>query len=649
MKKFAFIGGSWVGGNDGNMASISRDSGTSGRSGRDAYLDALGSDSLIPRKPTIAYGGINNYPQGGLKFESSNFSDPNGTGSFKSMEWRIAEISQGKTNFMNTGSEWKYLDNGIDQGNSWEEIDYDDAGWSLGKTPAGFGSILKTQIVTTLDFGAQASNKHPTYYFRKTINIDDPDQFGHFVFDMHVDDAAIVYVNGQEILRDGFSDSDIVNYNTYAPSGGKEGVFDTFEIPANAFSEGTNLVAVELHNQSPGSSDLVFDMSITADASILDPKLEWNANWESGEIKTFSSEITPSANAVRVGKTYRARVRHMDNTNRWSHWSEPVQFTVTEPDLSPWSNLVISEIMYNPSQPSISELNAIPELNNNDFEWIEFQNIGSVSIDLEELRFTKGIEFDFSVSSTKKIEPGERLLLVANNAAFNLRYSHPSTPQFVVGTYSKNLSNSGELIKLSFGAGTPIIDFNYDDDSPWPEGADGAGFSLELISPDSNPDHNEAKNWRLSSVIGGSPGEEGAIVEGQTFTSWSAENGGVEANSDTDNDGRSALVEFAMGTDPRIFENESELIKVDLITVEIDGKQEERLQISLEKNPNAVGVTLVPEWSDDLIKWANDEVVCKMLDEPINVDGILIDRIYYIVVNAEKIKPTFLRLKAALR
>ena len=40
MKKFAFIGGSWVGGNDGNMASISRDSGTSGRSGRDAYLDA---------------------------------------------------------------------------------------------------------------------------------------------------------------------------------------------------------------------------------------------------------------------------------------------------------------------------------------------------------------------------------------------------------------------------------------------------------------------------------------------------------------------------------------------------------------------------------------------------------------------------------
>ncbi|MFL2478439.1 MAG: lamin tail domain-containing protein [Verrucomicrobiales bacterium] len=293
-----------------------------------------------------------------------------------------------------------------------------------------------------------------------------------------------------------------------------------------------------------------------------------------------------------------------------------LKFTVTEPDLSPWSNLVISEIMYNPTQPSIAELDAMPELNNNDFEWIEFQNIGPVSMDLEELRFTKGIEFDFSVSSTKKIEPGERLVLVANAAAFNLRYGHNSTPQFVAGTFSKNLSDSGERIKLSFGAGTPIIDFNYDDNAPWPEGADGDGFSLELISPETNPDHNEAKNWQLSSVIGGSPGQESPVVEGQTFASWSAENGNVEANSDTDNDGRSALVEFAMGTDPKAFENESELIKVELVTVEVDGKQEERLQISLGKNPNAAGVTLIPEWSDDLIEWANQEIVCVILDEP---------------------------------
>ena len=105
-----------------------------------------------------------------------------------------------------------------------------------------------------------------------------------------------------------------------------------------------------------------------------------------------------------------------------------------------------------------------------------------------------------------------------------------------------------------------------------------------------------------------------------------------------------------MGTNPKVFENESELIKVDLITVEVDGKQEEQLQISLGKNPNATGVTLIPEWSDDLIEWSNQGIVYVLLDEPREVDSVLIDRIYYInIIHAGITKPTFLRLKATLR
>ena len=90
-------------------------------------------------------------------------------------------------------------------------------------------------------FGDQPANKHPTYYFRTSINIEDPNEFSYFTFNLHVDDAAIVYVNGNEIIRDGFRDDEIVNYNTYAPSNGKEGVFDTFEVEASAFSSGENI------------------------------------------------------------------------------------------------------------------------------------------------------------------------------------------------------------------------------------------------------------------------------------------------------------------------------------------------------------------------------------------------------------------------
>jgi hypothetical protein len=101
-----------------------------------------------------------------------------------------------------------------------------------------------------------------------------------------------------------------------------------------------------------------------------------------------------------------------------------------------------------------------------------------------------------------------------------------------------------------------------------------------------------------------------------------------------------------MGTNPRAFENESDLINVDLVTVEVDGNQEERLQIKLEKNQNAVGVTLVPEWSEDLIEWANDEKIVSI--EVKGDDGKPEYMLYHIVISG-KTKPTFLRLKATLR
>ena len=41
---------------------------------------------------------------------------------------------------------------------------------------------------------------------------------------------------------------------------------------------------------------------------------------------------------------------------------------------------------------------------------------------------------------------------------------------------------------------------------PWPVGADGAGFSLVLISPNGNPEHNVATSWRQSASERGTPG-----------------------------------------------------------------------------------------------------------------------------------------------
>jgi hypothetical protein len=125
MKKFAFIGrdrdGSgeiWTGGNN-TMPSISQDNGASGDFGRDAYLDALVADASLPAKPEITYSGDTGFPQDGLSFTSSDFSDPQGANTFQSMEWRLAEVTSlggGVREIMAPGRIWSYQDNNIDEG-----------------------------------------------------------------------------------------------------------------------------------------------------------------------------------------------------------------------------------------------------------------------------------------------------------------------------------------------------------------------------------------------------------------------------------------------------------------------------------------------------------------------------------------------------
>ena len=219
--------------------------------------------------------------------------------------------------------------------------------------------------------------------------------------------------------------------------------------------------------------------------------------WQSGTISTPTLEQEIPPGILRPGSSYRARVRYQDNTGRWSHWSAPLSFIAGQPNLTPYlTGLVISEIMYHP-------------LDSADLEFIELLNIGTVALSLDPLRFTDGIEFDFSTGSIRSLEPGQRVLLVGNLPAFEAAYGPglPVTGQFLSG----NLANSGETLTLSFGEDLVLRSLVYDDEHPWPLNADGIGRSLVLINPAGLPDHADALNWRSSVDPGGNPGESDSI------------------------------------------------------------------------------------------------------------------------------------------
>ncbi len=197
------------------------------------------------------------------------------------------------------------------------------------------------------------------------------------------------------------------------------------------------------------------------------------------------------------------------------------------------TNLVVSEIMYHPADPTAAEINA-GFIDSDLFEYLELENSGPVTVDLSGALFTNGIDFDFSTGSISRLAPGGRVLIVRNQAAFESRYGAglPVAGEFQNGT---RLANGGERLRLAGINGISIRDFSYDDNNPWPEDADGNGHSLVLIDPGSNPDHGEAGNWRMSSLPGGNAGESDANL----FTG--------DPMSDDDGDGLSNFMNHALG------------------------------------------------------------------------------------------------------
>ncbi|CAN5158355.1 hypothetical protein BH23VER1_BH23VER1_20210 [soil metagenome] len=342
------------------------------------------------------------------------------------------------------------------------------------------------------------------------------------------------------------------------------------------------------------------------DSLAFDPstprKYEVETDWESGLLPTFTASQKIPAAEIRSGNTYRARVRHQDAAGRWGHWSAPVEFVATAPDVAPFQqSLVISEIHYHPADPTTAaELAASTE--NDDFEFIELLNVGTGFLDLTDVRFTKGIDFDFAPGTT--LAPGARILAVKNVAAFEARYG-AGLP--VAGSYGDdNLSNGGENLKLSLGAGNAIHEFTYDDDPPWPTGADGDGFSLVLIDPTSLPDHADPASWRLSRHHGGSPGTSDSL----TLATWMAEHGITDPLGNEDGDALINFLEFAFGSPPHSPSNDH------APKVTLEGGF---LTVAFRRNLSAEDLTFTTELSEDLATW--DPAAAVLFESSDNGDG----------------------------
>jgi hypothetical protein len=144
-------------------------------------------------------------------------------------------------------------------------------------------------------------------------------------------------------------------------------------------------------------------------------------------------------------------------------------------------NLIFSEVNYNSS------------VNANAGDWIEIYNNLNSSLDLSGWKFSDSDNTHIYVLPINSIiQPAGRLVLVQDTLLFKSRF--PFLP-ITISPFVFGFSSNGEVLRLYDVDGKLYQVIRYDNDVSWPQGADGNGYTLELV--DYNGDLSNGSNWTI--------------------------------------------------------------------------------------------------------------------------------------------------------
>jgi hypothetical protein len=157
------------------------------------------------------------------------------------------------------GAAWKFHDSGADLGTAWRGTGYNDSAWPSGPAQLGFGEGDEATLVHT-------NRLRITTYFRRAFTVADANELETLTLRLKRDDGAVVFLNGTEIFRSNMPTGTVVaaTWAGGAVGGADESAWFTNSVDAALLRTGTNVLAVELHQAGTNSSDLSFDLELTA-------------------------------------------------------------------------------------------------------------------------------------------------------------------------------------------------------------------------------------------------------------------------------------------------------------------------------------------------------------------------------------------------
>lgn len=458
---------------------------------------------------------------------------------------------------------------------------YDDSGWSTGPTPLGYERDAGYELIIATDVDTEMAS-NPSIYIRIPFTVDDPSVFDALELRMQYDDGFFAVLNGTIIKSSNSPASPAYNSTAVGSNEANINNFQTFDVTPSlsALKAGANILTIQGFNDSVSSSDFLINVELHGGASFsvspTHPTLEFGmievspasgiqdeeyievrnpfstaidvSDWQLTDAVNFRFQhgtVIPANRSVYVSpdvSIFRQRGSsptgnegnfvqgpysgHLSNLGETVNLIEPggklnATLTYIGSPSDAQRYLRISEIMYHPEPDGLAE-------------FIELVNTSSsMTLDLTGVRFTEGVEFDFTGSAVTTLAPGARVLVVRNAASFAGVHGG-GLP--VAGSFANasSLGNSSDKLKLEDSDNNTILEFTYLDSVPWPETPD-TGYSLVLIDPAASPDPSLGSNWRASTAFGGTPG----VADGRPLP--------ANPLGDDDNNGIADLLDYTMG------------------------------------------------------------------------------------------------------
>lgn len=166
-----------------------------------------------------------------------------------------------------SGDSWRYFKGTQEPPADWNTLSFDDNAWPSGPTPIGYetGSGYESCIATDLP---DMRNGYLSVYARRQFHVEDPSQLSRLTLAVDFDDGYIAFINGVRVA--GFAEPDEPAHDQPALHSHEACGGDCDPEPVDltdylhVLVPGANVLAIQVHNQSLSSSDLLLDAELSA-------------------------------------------------------------------------------------------------------------------------------------------------------------------------------------------------------------------------------------------------------------------------------------------------------------------------------------------------------------------------------------------------